>query len=71
MLARGWVCGTEFLDERMPRYGARIFELRRRGCLIVSRTCGNPQHRHVSKHQDEWRLLAAPDAAGQIVGVPV
>lgn len=55
MLRRGWVCGTEFLDERIPRYGARIFDLRRRGMLIVRRPCANPTHRHVSP-QDEWRL---------------
>jgi len=60
MLVRGWVCGTEFLDERIPRYGARIFDLRRRGYCIVRRPCGNPQHHHRSA-QDEWRLQPVRD----------
>jgi hypothetical protein len=68
MLRRGWVCGTEFLDERMPRYGARIFDLRRRGFVIVSRWCVNPQHQHRSR-QEEWRIIAEPSQGGQLAAV--
>jgi hypothetical protein len=68
MLRRGWVCGTEFLDERMPRYGARIYELRRRGFLIASRPCADPQHRHASR-QEQWRIIAEPSQGGQLTAV--
>ncbi len=68
LLSEGWTCGTTFLDERMPRYGARIFDLRRRGFLIVRRPCADPSHRHESR-QEEWRLIAAPDPDGQVAAL--
>lgn len=68
MLRHGWVCGTEFLDERLPRYSARICELRKRGFVIVRQPCDNPRHRHASR-QDQWRLIAAPSEDGQIHAV--
>jgi hypothetical protein len=68
LLRRGWVCGTEFLDERIPRYGARLFSLRRKGFVIVRRPCANPTHRHQSR-QDEWRLIAEPTREGQMHAV--
>ena len=46
MLETGPVCGTALLDERMPRYAARIAELRGEGMLIETRRCES--HRHVS-----------------------
>jgi hypothetical protein len=53
MLRAGWVCGTEFLDEHIPRYGARIHQLQSAGHLIRRRVC--QRHRHESR-QYEWRL---------------
>ena len=47
MLEVGPVCGTALLDERIPRYAARIAELRGEGMPIVTRRCES--HRHVSK----------------------
>ena len=47
ILADGPVCGTALLDLRMPRYAARIAELRGEGMLIETRRCES--HRHVSK----------------------
>lgn len=66
LLRHGWVCGTTFLDEGMPRYGARIYELRRRGYLIESRTCSDRTHHHRSR-QIEWRIIGEPDRTGQVV----
>lgn len=64
MLRCGWVCGTEFLDEHIPRYGARIFQLQRAGHGISRRLC--QRHEHKSR-QYEWRLLAEAsfDPSGQ------
>lgn len=59
-----WVCGTDFLDARIPRYGARLHDLRARGFVTVRRACENPAHSHRSG-QFEWRLVARPAAAGQ------
>ena len=46
LLRDGPVCGTALLDLRMPRYAARIAELRAEGMLIETRRCES--HRHVS-----------------------
>ncbi len=32
-------CGTEFLNLGIPRYSARIYELRKAGHQIIRRTC--------------------------------
>jgi len=45
-LQAGPVCGTMFLEMRMPRYAARINELRNAGWHIVKRRCENPHHQH-------------------------
>lgn len=65
-----WVCGSDFLDPEiagrpMVRYSARIHELRQRGYQIERRSCADPAHRHRSR-MFEWRLVAEPDATGQI-----
>lgn len=41
------VCGVEFLDARIPRFGGRIFDLRRAGHVIENRRCTS--HRHQSR----------------------
>ena len=43
------VCGTRLLELRIPRYAARIAELRAEGMNIVTRRCENPNHFHKSK----------------------
>lgn len=66
-----WVCGTEFLDERIPRYSARFADLRRAGYTVIRDRCVDPAHHHFnpdsgrSSLQYRWRLAARPDQAGQ------
>ena len=50
MLEDGPVCGTRLLDERIPRYAARIAELRGEGMLIETRVC--KAHRHASRQYE-------------------
>ena len=50
LLRGGPVCGTALLDLRMPRYAARISELRAEGMLIETRVCES--HRHASKQYE-------------------
>ena len=42
------VCGTEFLDMHIPRYSARIHELKADGYTITTRRCDITTHRHLS-----------------------
>lgn len=42
------VCGTTFLRAHIPRYPARILELRREGWVIDRRPCEIETHRHES-----------------------
>ena len=56
MLRRGWVCGTEFLDLHIPRYSARIDELKALGYGFDRRRC--TRHPHKSP-QYEWRLVTS------------
>lgn len=50
------VCGTTFSDAHIPRYSARIGELRDLGWPIPdARRCHNPNHWHKTK-QFEWVL---------------
>ena len=42
LFATPWVCGVEFLNDYMPRYAARIAELREAGHRIISERC--PDH---------------------------
>ena len=40
------VCGTDFLDMRIPRYSSRLSELRSEGYHVGRRKCANPFHSH-------------------------
>lgn len=42
------VCGVEFLDSRIPRYSARIEELRSAGWDVQKRKCDRAGHGHGS-----------------------
>ncbi len=52
------ICGIEFLQLAMPRYAARIHELRQDGYRIDTQTCNNPHHWHKSR-QIEYVLIPA------------
>ena len=54
--APGGVCAKDFLDERIHKYPAWVFELRQAGTDIESRSCDNKQHRH-RYPQIEYRLV--------------
>ena len=47
-LSDGPVCGTTFLNYHIPRYSARIHELRVQGYKITSEPCRMAHHRHLS-----------------------
>lgn len=53
MLHEGPTCGTEFLRMHLPRFGGRIFELRKLGYTITNEPCR--KHIHFS-HQTVYRL---------------
>jgi len=40
------VCTRELLERRMPRYAARIHDLRRRGHAIITMDCDDLDHGH-------------------------
>ena len=62
-LQRGPVCGIELLDMHIPRYAARILELRQQGHMIDTQRC--TQHEWHKSHQIEYFLI--PDVhAGQL-----
>ncbi len=42
------ICGTTFLNWHIPRYAARIHELRNKGHWISSERCKITYHRHRS-----------------------
>ena len=42
--SRDGVCGTDFLRSYVPRYAARIHELRREGWVIDRRPCDRHEH---------------------------
>jgi len=55
------VCGTSFLDWHIPRYAARIWELRAEGYEIASRPCRlhsheSPQTVYELAESDQLRL---------------
>ena len=58
----GGVCGTYFYEEHLPRYAARLHELRSAGYSIVSRRC---RERHATP-QTEFVLIGEPERAGQV-----
>jgi len=47
-LKSGPVCGTTLLALRMPRYAARVAELRNDGYPIRTRRCQNKYHQHTT-----------------------
>lgn len=49
MLRAGPVCGTDFLRAYIPRFGARIYELRQQGHVVVERPCKFSHHDHESR----------------------
>ena len=49
MLKAGPVCGTDFLRAYIPRFGARIYELRQAGYTVVERPCRFSHHDHDSR----------------------
>ena len=54
------VCGTDFLNMRIPRYSSRLSELRAEGYHIARRRCTNPRHNHRgSSVQYQWFLEAS------------
>jgi hypothetical protein len=53
-MLREWTCGTAMLEGGMPRYAARIFELKARGVRVVRRRCADPAHRHQGT-QYQWK----------------
>jgi hypothetical protein len=58
MLVDDWVCATTFLEQRIPRYGAHIFALRRAGFIIDRRRCES--HTWHESTQWEWHIGAFP-----------
>ena len=50
------VCGTDFLKAHVPRYSARLLELRRAGHVIENRKCHAYSHHHRTK-QTRYVLL--------------
>lgn len=46
LLRNGPVCSTQFLTAHIPRFSARVFELRQDGYQIVKRQCrAHPWHK--------------------------
>lgn len=46
LLRQGPVCGTTFLSMFIPRYAARIYDLRLAGYTITTRRCQDVWHDH-------------------------
>ena len=64
-LKAGPVCGTEFLRMHIPRYAARVLELRQQGHEIMTVPCNDVYHDHQSAQvryvlveMDQQRLFA-------------
>lgn len=53
------MCGTEFLDMHIPRYAARIHELRNKGYWISSERC--KEHNYHKTAQTLYRLIEEPE----------
>ncbi len=49
------LCGTDFLFLGIPRYSARIYELRKEGHQIIRRTCD--KHLHHRSRQYVYELV--------------
>ena len=54
------VCGTRLLELHIPRYSARLNELRNGGYPIRRRPCTNEHHRHQGQ-QFVWYLDTESD----------
>ena len=54
------VCATSFLEAMIPRYGARLLELKRLGWAVGRRRCSRPGHQHRHR-QLEWYLEPEPE----------
>lgn len=54
-----WVCGTTFLKMGIPRYAARMLEIRqqRTDWTMERRKCRSPYHQHLTNQQFEWRVV--------------
>lgn len=63
MLKLGPVCGTRFLELYMPRYAARIHELRVEGHPIVSEPCRSHDHK---SSQIRYRLESSDQLSWDI-----
>ena len=53
------VCAVEFLQARIPRFGGRIFDLRRAGHVIEKRKCFATSHQHQTR-QVRYVLIPPP-----------
>lgn len=57
------VCGSEFYRRYLPRFGARIWELRRAGYVIYRSKCVDPTHLHRNR-AFAYELAALPHPPG-------
>ena len=62
MLKAGPVCGTDFLRQFIPRYSARIYELRQLGLTVTERPCRFSHHDHESR-QTVYELAGSDQLA--------
>lgn len=62
-LERGPVCATTLLEDHMPRYAARILDLRQEGNRIVTERCNRMGHEHQTR-QVQYRLITNVKAGG-------
>lgn len=53
------VCSSEFYRRYIPRFGARIWELRRAGYVIYRTKCEDPTHLHRNRAY-AYELVALP-----------
>lgn len=59
LLRADWTCGSEMLAARIPRYSARIAEIREREPVytILRRPCSNPLHGHQAGQMFQWCMI--------------
>ncbi len=51
------VCANEFIQAHVPRFSARLLELRKAGHEIENRKCFLPSHRHQTR---QYRYVLLP-----------
>ena len=56
LLLMGPVCPSDYRVE-IPRFAARVFDLRQSGLTITTRPCTAPVHFHKSKQKIEYVLV--------------